>query len=281
MSSFSLLPPYAVKLNVPLISAYVLMHLSLLAAPFTFSWEGLTVFGVMYFATICLGITLGYHRLLAHRSYQVPKILSYIMATLGCLAFQRGPIWWVATHRLHHGVTDTPQDPHSPRFSLAWAHFLWPFFQHPDLTPDKVSKLARDMVEDPVFRFLERHYTSLNVGFLALLFAVGYVWQGLHMGLSFLIWGGAFRIMFCLNVTWLVNSAAHRWGYRRFETPDDSRNTWWVALLTFGEGWHNNHHAHARSARMGLTWYELDVTYGIIRLLKSLGLAKRVVTPST
>jgi fatty-acid desaturase len=275
------LPAYATltRLNFPLLSIYILLHLTLLAAPFTFTWQGFILGLVLSFLTVCLGITLCYHRLLAHRSYQLSRPICVVFAFLGCLAFQRGPIWWVACHRLHHQRVDKPGDPHSPSNSFLWSHFLWPFFKHPQLddASEALQKLAPDLYFDPAFRFLETHYTTINILFLGLLFLIGYFLNGINLGLSFLFWGGFFRIIYGLNITWLVNSAAHLWGYQRFETPDKSRNNWWVALLTYGEGWHNNHHAQPRSAKMGFTWYELDVTYYIIFTLKSLGLAKRVI----
>ena len=276
------LPAYATseRFNAPLFWTYILLHLSILAAPFTFSVPGLLTFVLLYFMTICLGITLCYHRLLAHRSYRLSSSpLIYILAFLGCLAFQRGPIWWVATHRLHHSHVDQEGDPHSPRLSFLWSHFLWAFYRHPQLdeSPETVHRLARDLAGDPGMRFLEKAYTTINLLFLLLLFGLGYSLDGLKLGVSLFVWGGLLRILFGLHITWLVNSAAHVWGYRTFETADKSRNNWWVALLTFGEGWHNNHHAHPRSARMGLAWYEVDLTYGLIRILERLGFASHLV----
>lgn len=275
------LPDYAIRerFNTPLFSLYVVLHLTVFIAPFTFSWPGLATLVVLHFMTICLGITLCYHRLLAHRSYQLPKTLTYFLAFLGCLAFQRGPIWWVATHRLHHSRVDQAGDPHSPQQSFFWSHFLWAFFRHPQLDESEITvhRLARDLYEDPVMRILEKYYTAINVSALIVLFGLGYWFGEWELGISLLVWGGLLRILYGLHITWLVNSAAHIWGYRTFETPDKSRNNWWVALLTFGEGWHNNHHAHQRSARMGFTWYELDVTYWLIRFLRKIGLATKIV----
>jgi len=275
-----ILPAYATwqRLDLPLLCTYLALYLAIIAAPFTFTWAGLGAFIGLSFVTICLGITLCYHRLLAHRSYQLARPLTVFLALLACLAFQRGPIWWSACHRLHHSRVDREGDPHSPRQSFLWSHFLWAFFTHPQLdeSPETLRRLVPDLYDDPALRFLETHYTTINTVFLMLLFSVGYVWGGWHMGFSLLVWGGLLRMIYGLNVTWLVNSAAHIWGYRSYDTPDGSRNNWWVALLTWGEGWHNNHHAHPRRARMGLTWFELDITYGIIRCLKWCGLATQV-----
>jgi len=281
MFQYSLLPEYATKerSNAPLFILYVLLHITLLAGPFTFSWEALIASITLSFITICFGITLCYHRLLAHRSYKIPQPVVFSLALFGCLAFQRGPIWWVACHRLHHQRVDKQGDPHSPTHGFIWSHFLWPFFKHPQLdeTPEALHTLVPDLLADSGLRFLEKYYTFINTFFLILLFGIGYVWNGLYLGLSFLVWAGGLRIVYGLNVTWLVNSAAHLWGYRRYQTADKSRNNWWVALLTYGEGWHNNHHAHPHSAQMGRAWYELDITYYIILILRWVGLAKRIV----
>jgi fatty-acid desaturase len=275
------LPDYATRerFNFPLFSVYVLLHVAALAAPFTFSGPGLIAFVIMYFMTICLGITLCYHRLLAHRSYKTLPWVTYILTFLGCLAFQRGPIWWVASHRLHHSVVDREGDPHSPRFSFLWSHFLWAFYRHPQLdeSPETTYRLARDIHADPVMRLFEKHYTSVNILALVLLFGIGYLLGGWPIAFSVLVWGGFLRLVFCLNITWLVNSVAHLWGYRNYETPDQSRNNPLVALLTYGEGWHNNHHADQRAARNGHQWFELDPTYWLIQLMKTLGLAHHIV----
>lgn len=275
------LPPYATRerFNAPLFSLYVLLHAAILAAPFTFSWEGLLMMLTMYFLTICLGITVGYHRLLTHRSYKTYRPVRYLLALLGCLSFQRGPIWWAATHRLHHSTVDQEGDPHSPRYSFIWSHFLWAFFWHPQLdeSQETINRLAPDLAKDPGMRFLETHYTTLNLLCLLGLFGLGMMWGGWTMGLSILVWGGLLRLVICLNITWLVNSASHVWGYRTYETTDLSRNNWWVALLTWGEGWHNNHHADARAARNGHQWYEIDPTYWLIVLMSRVGLAYDVV----
>jgi stearoyl-CoA desaturase (delta-9 desaturase) len=251
-----------------------------LAAPWTFSWAGLALFVVMTFVTACLGITLGYHRLLTHRSFNAPKPLQYLLALFGLLALQNSPLRWVATHRLHHKETDNPRDPHSSRRGFWWSHMGWLFVLHPQLTTaEDLKRYAPDMARDPVFQFLDSAYGWINLGFALLVFTIGVLVDGWQLGLSLLIWGVMLRIVYVWHITWLVNSATHRWGYQRFATTDSSRNTWWVALLTFGEGWHNNHHAHPQAARSGYGWLELDVTYGIIWLLKRLGLASNVVPP--
>lgn len=279
------MPNYANRhrFNAPLFSMYVALHLIALAAPFTFSWAGFALFASLSFITTCLGITVCYHRLLAHRSYKMAYPLTLFLAFVGCLAFQRGPGWWVACHRLHHAKVDADGDPHSPRYSFWWSHFLWPFFWHPQLdeSEETTRKFAPDIFGDPGLLFLERNYTLINTLFLIGLFGVGYYFGSWRLALSFLIWGGFLRIIYVLNSTWLVNSAAHLWGYRTFDTTDTSRNNWWVALLTWGEGWHNNHHAYPRCARMGLNWKELDITYWIIQGLAWMGLASDIQSSPT
>ena len=271
------LPAYATRerFNSPLFIVYVLLHLSIIAAPFTYTQAGLIAFMVTMFCTMCMGVTLCYHRLLAHRSYKTYRPVKFLLALIGCLAFQRGPVWWVAAHRLHHSAVDTEQDPHYPSVSWLWSHALWPFFKHPQLdeAPETTYRLARDIADDPMLQFLETHYTTINVLFLILLFYVGYWLGGWQTGLSVFVWGGLLRLVYALNITWCVNAVCHLWGYQTYKTPDNSRNNWLVGLLAFGEGWHNNHHMDQRAARNGHQWFEIDVTYYLIRLMGFFGLA--------
>jgi stearoyl-CoA desaturase (delta-9 desaturase) len=250
-----------------------LIHAGALLAPFTFTWSGFWVFFVLQFVTGLLGITLCYHRLLAHRSFQVPKWLEYALTLCGSLALQGGPIKWVATHRVHHAFSDRPQDPHSPNRGFWWAHMLW-LFAYDDVLDNpnkKFQRYAPDLARDPVHQFLERTTAWHSVLLGAALFAAG--------GLSWLVWGLFARTAFVYHVTWLVNSAAHLWGYQSYDTNEGSRNNWWVALLSYGEGWHNNHHAYLHSAAHGLRWWEIDVTYAAIRTLGWLKLATRIRLP--
>ena len=254
-------------------SALIFFHLGAIAAFFTFSWTNLIVAAVLYWIAIGMGIGMGYHRLHTHRSYKVPKFLEYFFAVCGTLTLEGGPIFWVATHRIHHQKSDQPGDPHSPHDGAFWAHMGWIVFgeaKHNDTSA--MAKYAPDLAKDPFYRWLNTyHYVPLTVlGFLLL--AVG--------GWSMVWWAICLRVVLGLHATWLVNSATHMWGTKRFATRDDSKNNWWVALLTFGEGWHNNHHAHPASARHGLAWYELDITWLQISLLERLGLAKSVRTVS-
>ncbi|WAS97951.1 acyl-CoA desaturase [Nannocystis punicea] len=251
-----------------------LMHLAVVAAPFTFSWSGLGVALVLWWLAGGVGICLGYHRLLCHRSFAVPRLLTYVIVLFGTLSWQGSPVLWVGKHRLHHRWSDQEHDPHSPRRGLLWAHMLWVFMRADE---DAERAFARDLLRDPVMRWFDRwHYVPQFV-LAVLLYVVGEAWFG--QGWSWVVWGVPVRLVFTYHATWLVNSAAHRWGYRNYETRDDSRNNWWVALLTFGEGWHNNHHAHQRAAAHGRRWFELDPTYLMIRGLALVGLARDIVAP--
>ncbi len=253
------------------IAAVTIFHLGALAAPWTFTWSALWVFIGLFMITKMIGVSIGYHRLLTHRSFRVPKWLEYTIAVCGCLG-QGRPISWVAQHRVHHAFADRIRDPHSPRRGFWWAHIRW-FLVSNDLTDDpcNFSRIAPDLGRDPFYRWLER-YAFVPSGLLALgLFAWG--------GLPFLVWGLFLRQVAVFHVTWLVNSAATTWGYQSYETGEDSRNNWWVALLDGGDGWHNNHHAFPYSAAHGLRWWEVDLDYQMIRLLGWLGVATDIRLP--
>jgi fatty-acid desaturase len=245
------------------------LHIGALLAPFTFSWSGLVVFFTLY-VIAGLGITVGYHRMLTHRSFHTFRPIEYLFTLFGLLANEGGPITWVANHRRHHTHSDEENDPHSPKVKgFWWAHVGW-------WATDEVvdHSNVKDLTRDPVHRFFQRfHFVFPILAAIGLYFAGE--WWG-EVGLSWVVWGIFLRTIFVMHTTWLVNSAAHMWGYKNFETKDDSRNLWWVAALTFGEGWHNNHHAHQRSARHGLRWWEIDVSYMVIRGLSFFGLAKHI-----
>lgn len=248
---------------------FAVFHIGAIAALFMFSWRAFFVALFLYWFTTGLGISMGYHRLHTHRSYQVPRLLEYFFAVCGALTLEGGPIFWVATHRIHHQKSDQPGDPHSPREGGWWAHIGWLLVgesKHNN-TP-LMSKYAPDLAKHRFYVWLNTWHWVPLVLLGVLLYAIG--------GLPFLLWGVFLRVVFGLHATWLVNSATHMWGSRRFETRDDSRNCWWVALLTSGEGWHNNHHAHPTSARHGLAWYEFDLSWIQIKILRFFGIAKRI-----
>jgi stearoyl-CoA desaturase (delta-9 desaturase) len=246
-----------------------LFHLGALAALFMFSWRVFAATVFLYWMTTGLGISMGYHRLHTHRSYKVPLLLEYFFAVCGALTLEGGPISWVATHRIHHQNSDQPGDPHSPREGGWWAHAGWLLSGQTNHNNTRLmSKYAPDLAKHRFYVWLNNYHWVPMVVLTALLFAIG--------GLPLMLWGIFVRVVFGLHATWLVNSATHMWGRRRFATRDDSRNNWWVALITFGEGWHNNHHAHPTSARHGLAWYEFDPSWILIKVLKFFGIAKSI-----
>jgi len=249
----------------------LLFHIAAVAAFFCFSWSALAVAVVFYVIAINVGIGMGYHRLLTHRGYKVPKWLEYTMAVCATLSLEGGPLVWVATHRVHHQNTDIPGDPHSPHEGGWWSHAGWIIYGAGAAgEPALLAKYAPDIAKDRFYVWLTRfHWVPLVVLALILLSIGGWPW---------VLWGIFLRVTVGLHATWLVNSATHMWGSKRFSTRDDSRNNWWVALLTGGEGWHNNHHAHPVSARHGFAWYEFDVNYYGIWILKKIGLATKVQT---
>jgi stearoyl-CoA desaturase (delta-9 desaturase) len=233
-----------------------------------------------------LGITVGFHRLLTHRSFQTHKATEYVFATLGSMAVQGPVIAWVADHRKHHAHTDEEGDPHSPHVGhgegfagalrgLWYAHMGWLFDAHGRA---EAERYARDLVEDRGMRFLSRGF--LGVAALGLLIpaGLGYLIDGTLKGaLTGLLWGGFVRIFMLHHVTWSINSVCHFFGRRRFAIEDQSTNVFWLALPSFGESWHHNHHAFPRSAVHGLKWWEIDTTAAVIRTLKRTGLAWNVV----
>jgi fatty-acid desaturase len=247
----------------------VTFHLAAVAALLTFSWKAMIATAALWWVAGSLGVGMGFHRLLTHRGYKTPKAVEYFLTLCGTLAFEGGPINWVVTHRIHHAHTDREGDPHTPRDGGWWAHMGWILRGTAQVhEPSVLWHYAPDMMTDRFHRCLNRLYYVPIVLCGLLLLGLG--------GWSVLMWGIFFRSVFNLHATWLVNSATHMWGRRRFATNDDSTNSWWVALLTFGEGWHNNHHAHPTSARHGMAWYEVDFNWWGIRTLELLGLAKSV-----
>jgi stearoyl-CoA desaturase (delta-9 desaturase) len=251
------------------VTYFGVIHVAALAAPWYFSWKAFGVFAVLTWLTCSIGICLTYHRLLTHRGLRVPKPLEYLFTWIGMLASEGGAITWVAMHRVHHMQSDRPgRDLHTPKDGFWWSHLGW-IITH--LERDRRAleqQYAPELVADPVHRVLNRIHVFPNI-FLGLAL---YAWGGW----SLVVWGVFLRLVVGLHATWFVNSAAHVWGYRSYDTPEGSRNLWWVGLVAWGEGWHNNHHAFQRSARHGLEWWELDLTWVAIRGLAALGLARDI-----
>jgi fatty-acid desaturase len=258
-----------------------LFHVGAIAALFCFSWKNLAAFAIMYFLAINVGIGMTYHRLLTHRGYRIPKWLEYFVTACGTMALEGGPIFWVATHRVHHQNSDHDGDPHTPHDGAWWSHAGW-IISGRALHSETalLGRYAPDLTRDKGHVWLSKyHWVPLTTtGILQLILGAALAPAGHAVlgAVSMMLWGTFLRVVVGLHATWLVNSATHMFGSRRFETKDDSRNSWWVALLTGGEGWHNNHHAHPVSARHGLTWYEFDINYYGIWLLSKIGLAQKV-----
>jgi stearoyl-CoA desaturase (delta-9 desaturase) len=249
-----------------------LFHVGAVAAFFFFTWKALAVALVLWWVAGSLGIGLSYHRLLTHRGYKTPKWMEYFLTVCGTLALEGGPIAWVATHRVHHQNTDKEGDPHTPRDGGLWAHMGW--ILTGKAMHAKTAELlpyVPDLRKDEFHLWIsEYHYVPIVI-LGVVLFALG--------GWPFLLWGLFLRTVVGLHATWLVNSATHMWGSQRFLTGDDSTNSFWVAILTFGEGWHNNHHAAPQVAKHGIAWYEIDTNWYAIATLRMLGLAWDVKLP--
>ncbi len=251
------------------------IHIGAVAAFWHFSWAGLALCVVLHFVTACLGVTLGYHRLLTHGSLIVPTPLKYFFSMCGILSAEGSPLFWVATHRKHHVLSDQDGDPHSPNDGFWWSHMVWFKPYVPKEEEDAMcARWAPDLWKDPVQRLFHRIFPVFTIMLGIGLFLLGEWTMG--SGWSLLLWGVCLRMVLCYHSTWFVNSATHVWGYRNYETTDRSRNLWWVAVVSYGEGWHNNHHAHQRLARHGHRWWEIDVTWMVIRTLKALRLARNV-----
>lgn len=285
------------KLKTDTLVGFVVVHaLALLAVlPWYFSWTGVVVFAIGLYVFGVLGINIGFHRLLTHRAFSCPLWLEHTFAVLGTSCLQFSPAFWVAIHRRHHHYADEELDPHSPNSpvkSFLWAHFEWLLVRSPDMKPGPMTdRYSRDLMRDPLYAMLERrkNWMKVTVAFwLAFFFAgFGYTlirggtfYEAFQFGSSLFIWGGPLRTVVVWHSTWSVNSVTHLWGYRSYNTPDDSRNNPLIGLLAWGEGWHNNHHADPSSARHGHKWWEFDPSWNTIQLLMLLGLATKVSKPS-
>ena len=265
--------------------------LALLAfVPWLFSWTGLILIPLGNYVFCSLGIGAGYHRLLTHRSYRCPKWLEHTLAILGVCSLQDSPARWVMVHRMHHQHSDKQPDPHSPLVNWFWGHVGWLLVENRQLTKfSTYERYARDILQDAFYLRLERGrlWVWVYVAHAFLFYLVGLALGallsgslvgGVQFGLSLLLYGVVFRTIYAWHVTWGVNSLAHMWGYRNYETNENSRNNWFFALATNGDGWHNNHHADPRSAAHGMhRWWELDVTYLTILAWQKLGLVTDVI----
>jgi stearoyl-CoA desaturase (delta-9 desaturase) len=225
--------------------------------------------GVTTYFVRVFGITGGYHRYFSHKTYKTSRAFQFILAFIGCASTQKGPLWWSGTHRRHHRFTDAPGDPHSPKEGYYYAHQGWVFDSRWEGTPVEGIK---DFSKYPELRWLNEHHWAPPLALAFLCYAIA-GWAGV-------IWGFSISTTLQWHATYSVNSAAHIWGTRRYETDDTSKNNWWVALLTMGEGWHNNHHYYMASARNGFYWWEIDVTWYILKTLSAFGIVWDLKVPS-
>lgn len=257
------------KLNWRNVTMVTFFHLAAIPVFFTFSWQNLAVLLIGNWIVGSLGVGLGWHRLLTHRSFAAPKWLEYLLTILGTMSMQDPPDKWVATHRMHHKYVDTERDPHSARPGFWWPQLGWVVWgRAQDHDAETMRRYIPDLQKDPVHRLISRLYLVPIAVSAVLLFAVG--------GWAMVVWGVAARVVVGWHTTWFVNSLAHMYGGRPHETGDLSTNNWFVAILTFGEGWHNNHHAFPTSARHGLAWYQFDMNWITIRIFQKLGWAKKI-----
>ncbi|KAJ0938388.1 putative fatty acid desaturase domain, acyl-CoA desaturase [Helianthus annuus] len=259
-------------LDVRMALGILAVHLLTLFAPFTFTWGAFWASFTTYVLCGIFGITLSYHRNLAHHSLKLPKWLEYTFAYFGVLALQRDPIYWVSMHRYHHQYVDSEKDPHSPIFGFWFSHMGWLFDSGYILEKYQERKNVEDLKSQAFYRFIHRTYLLHPFALISLVYFFG--------GFTYLVWAVGVGITWGYHVTFLVNSACHIWGNQAWNTNDLSKNNWLVALITFGEGWHNNHHAFEYSARHGLEWWQIDFCWYMIRFLEVLGLATNVKLPS-
>ena len=254
---------------------FVAMHLACLfvfVVPFSLKILGLAAFG---YVLRMWAITAGYHRYFSHRSFKTSRAFQFLLGFLGTTAMQNGPLWWASWHRRHHKYSDTRHDAHSPRFLGFWhSHVGW-FLDGSHDRPDLCN--VKDLARYAELRFLERHKWLPIIAYAVMCFAIG--------GAAGLVWGFVISTIAVLHATALINSLAHVWGTRRFDTNDDSRNNAFLAVITFGEGWHNNHHDQMNAARQGIRWWEIDMTYYSLRVLAAMGviwdIRQRRRTPAT
>jgi len=283
--------PSTLRLRLMNLAAVTIPFIGLIAAMvllwgIAFSWVYLAILAVMYMLT-AVGITVGYHRLFTHRSFSAPKPVAAILAALGSMAVEGPVLQWVAVHRRHHQHSDHDEDPHSPHAhgsdlkgilrGMWHAHLGWMFRS----TPRSPSRYIRDFRDDKLVKRMSALFPVWVLMGLIIPAALGGLftmsWMGVLLGF---IWGGLVRVFLVHHVTWSINSVCHIWGTRPFRSHDESRNNPIFGVLALGEGWHNNHHAFPTSARHGLRWWQIDISYMIIRGMALVGLAKDIRTPS-
>lgn len=274
------------RANKPVTIVIVILHLLLLGwfnpdfLNYSFSWSGVLIGIALYWITICLGIGVCYHRLLTHKSFKTPKWVRCVLTFCGCLAWQGSPIVWVGTHRYHHKHSDKEEDPHSPKHGFTWSHIGWVLTKSPKGFNE--SDMTKDFDEESLMQTMHKWFWAPQLIVTILLIVIGFLLGGTQLATSWFMWGIVARTISAFHFTWFVNSAAHTWGYTNFKnTKDNSKNLWWVAIFSFGEGWHNNHHGEQTSASHGMRWFEIDMSYWTIVLMSKLGLASDIKRPKS
>jgi len=254
---------------------FLVLHLACLLV-LVVGWSPVAVgVAVGLYLVRMFAITAFYHRYFSHRAFRTSRVVQFLGALLGSTAVQRGPLWWAAHHRAHHRHSDTPADIHSPREQgFFWSHVGWIVARANFRTR---LELVRDLARFPELRFLDRFDILVPLLVIPSLFGLGVLLERLAPGLGtngmqMLVWGFVISTVALYHLTFTINSLAHRFGSRRYVTRDDSRNNWALALITLGEGWHNNHHHYQASARQGFYWWEVDISYYVLRLMAALGL---------
>lgn len=263
------------KIELLRVLPFIILHLACFAVFWIeFSPIAVIVALVLYVLRM-FAITGFYHRYFSHKAFKTSRFVQFIFAFLGASAAQRGPLWWASHHRHHHAHSDHPNDPHSPKqHGVFWSHVSW-FLANKNFASK--NERVKDLLQFPELKFLDRYDAIAPIVLALSLFGLG-VWlenaaPHLHTnGLQLLIWGFVISTVFLYHMTFTVNSLAHVWGKRRFMTNDDSRNNSLIAILTLGEGWHNNHHHFPSAARQGFYWWEIDLTYYGLKILSALGL---------
>lgn len=257
----------------------IAIHVGCLAAPFFVSWSAVATCLILHWFTCSIGICLGYHRYLAHKSMKLRKPAEFFVLAAGAISGEGSPLSWAATHRVHHQKSDQEGDPHSPTDGPWWSHIMWLFPKRTDADRQLLyRRYVPELSRNRMLQFFERTYAWWLWGSGLALMGLGYALGGWPTAIAFVVWGVCVRTAVAYHSTWFVNSATHLWGYRNYETRDHSRNLWWVAILSYGEGWHNNHHAHPGVAPAGHKWWEVDMTWWFIRGLRAVGLAYDVKT---
>lgn len=248
---------------------FLIMHLIAIGGLFVFelTWGMVALVLVTYYVRI-FGITAGFHRYFSHRAFKTGRVFQFILAYIGSMTAQRSVLWWSGHHIDHHKYSDTEMDIHSPKKGFLWSHVLWMLGPKYEATPERQLKAFEKC---PEILWLHKNWIVAPVSLAVTLFLIG--------GWSWLYWGFFFSTLLTWHGTFSINSLAHVWGSRRYKTTDTSRNNLWLSLLTMGEGWHNNHHHYQSTANQGFFWWEIDLSYYVLRILEKLGVVWDLRTP--